>query len=344
MDAAHEPSPPTRRRPAIHDVARLAGVSHQTVSRVVNSHPSVSDRTRRLVLAAIDELGYRPSSAARALATGRSRVLGVVTLAGTLHGPVSMLYGIEAAAGEQGYSVSVAHLPTDDARTLTQTVARLQRQGVDGVVVIAPLVSMGEALSEFARQLPVVAIGNSVAAALPVVSVDNEAGARMATEHLLTQGHRTVWHLGGPDGWYEAHDRSAGWRSALLAAGAEAPPALTGDWSPRSGYQAGQVLARLPELTAVFVANDQMALGFLRALHEQGRRVPDDVSVVGFDDIPEAGYLTPPLTTIRQPFDTIGRRGLEALLSQIAPGRADDRQVVIEPELVVRESTAAPSG
>jgi DNA-binding LacI/PurR family transcriptional regulator len=331
-----------RRRPAMHDVARVAGVSHQTVSRVLNAHPSVRPSTRERVLAAIEELGYRPNSAARALVTGGSRMLGVVTVAGTLHGPVSMLYGVEAAAGEQGYSVTVAHLRADDPRTLTETVGRLQRQGVDGVVVIAPLVSMGESLATVARQIPLVVLGIDLVAGLPVVSVDNLAGARSATGHLLALGHRSVWHLGGPPGWYEAYERSTGWSTALTSAGVEAPPALTGDWSPRAGYQAGQMLAQMPAVTAVFAANDQMALGLLRALHERGRRVPEDVSVVGFDDIPEAGYLTPPLTTVRQPFDALGRQGLQSLLSQVQSGRPADLRVVLEPQLVVRESSSPP--
>jgi DNA-binding LacI/PurR family transcriptional regulator len=248
-----------RRRPAMHDVARVAGVSHQTVSRVLNAHPSVRPGTRERVLAAIEELGYRPNSAARALVTGGSR----------MPDPV---------------------------------------------------------------------------AGLPVVSVDNLAGARSATGHLLALGHRSVWHLGGPPGWYEAYERSTGWSTALTSAGVEAPPALTGDWSPRAGYQAGQMLAQMPDVTAVFAANDQMALGLLRALHERGRRVPEDVSVVGFDDIPEAGYLTPPLTTVRQPFDALGRQGLQSLLSQAQSGRPADLRVVLEPQLGGAGEHLAASG
>jgi DNA-binding LacI/PurR family transcriptional regulator len=334
--------PSLRRRRAMHDVARVAGVSHQTVSRVLNAHPSVRPGTRERVLAAIEELGYRPNSAARALVTGRSRLLGVVTVAGTLHGPVSMLYGVEAAAQEQGYSVTVAHLRADDPHALTATVTRLQRQGVDGVVVIAPLVSMSESLANVARQLPLVVVGIDLVAGLPIVSVDNEAGARIATEHLLALGHRSVWHLGGPPGWYESYERSTGWSAALTAAGIEVPPALSGDWSPRAGYQAGQMLARMPDVTAVFAANDQMALGLLRALREHRRPVPEEVSVVGFDDIPEAAYLTPPLTTIRQPFDALGRQGLQSLLSHVVSGRPADPRVVLEPQLVVRESSSPP--
>jgi DNA-binding LacI/PurR family transcriptional regulator len=223
---------------------------------------------------------------------------------------------------------------------LERAVANLHKQRVDGIVAIAPLVSIGESLTALARQIPLVAVESSSRASLPIVSVDQAAGARIATEHLLKLGHRTVWHVSGPAGWYESQDRVAGWMAALRAAGAEIPPALSGDWSPRSGYEAGQILGRMPEVTAVFVGNDQMALGVLRALNEHGRRVPDDVSLVGFDDIPESGYFSPPLTTVNQPFDTVGRRSLQTLLSQIETGQAVVDRVSIPPELVVRQSTA----
>jgi len=327
----------------MHDVARLAGVSHQTVSRVLNLHPSVSARTRTLVLAAIDELGYRPNSAARTLATGRSKTLGVITLAGTLYGPMSMLYGVEAAAREQGYMVTVVNVLSGEASALERAVANLQNQRVDGIVAIAPLISIGHSLVELSREVPLVAVDSAPAEALPIVAVDQAAGARMATEHLLALGHRTVWHVTGPAGWFESQDRVAGWTASLAAVGAEIPPALSGDWSPRSGYEAGQILCRMPEVTAVFVANDQMALGVLRALGEHRRRVPEDISVVGFDDIPESAYFAPPLTTVRQPFDAVGRRSLQSLLAQIEAGQNSAERVVIAPELVVRASTGPPS-
>jgi DNA-binding LacI/PurR family transcriptional regulator len=175
-----------------------------------------------------------------------------------------------------------------------------------------------------------------------VVAVDQALGARMATEHLLRQGHRTVWHIRGPESWLEAEGRMQGWREALQAAGIEPPgPLLTGDWSPASGYEAGLALAGRPEVGAVFVANDQMAVGLLRAMHERGRRVPEDVSVVGFDDIPEAAYLTPPLTTVHQPFDEVGRRSLALLMEQIEAGERTRRREIVSPGLVERRSVAA---
>jgi DNA-binding LacI/PurR family transcriptional regulator len=326
----------------MHDVARLAGVSHQTVSRVLNGQSSVSPRTSALVLAAIDELGYRPNSAARTLVTGRSRTLGLITIAGTLFGPMSTLYGVEAAAREEGYMLTVASVGHGEPGALDEALVNLQNQGVDGIVVVAPLISMGDALSSHARNLPLIAVEGSPSGSFPVVSVDQALGAQMATSHLLELGHSTVWHVAGPVGWYEAQERLAGWRQTLIAAHAEIPPVLRGDWTAQSGYEAGQILSRMPDVTAVFVTNDQMALGVLRALHEHGRRVPDDLSVIGFDDIPEAAHFIPPLTTVRQPFSDVGRRSLRAVLAQIESGASSDERIVIAPELITRKSTSVP--
>jgi DNA-binding LacI/PurR family transcriptional regulator len=321
------------------DVAVLAGVSHQTVSRVINKDASVKATTRMRVLAAIEELGYRRNSAARALVTGRSQTLGVVTLNSTLYGPASTLYGIEQAALESEYFMTVASLRSTDRPAVRQAIGRLVDQGVDGVVVIAPLVSVAEALADLPAGLPVVAVEGDAGADIDVVTVDQHAGAQSATRHLLDSGHATVWHVAGPPDWLEAQQRTAGWRATLEEAGAEVPPPLPGDWSARSGFEAGRVLAHMPEVSAVFVANDAMALGLLRAFHASGRQVPGDISVVGFDDVPESAYFTPPLTTIRQDFGEVGRRSLALLLDQIESGSRAARRIVVETTLVVRDST-----
>jgi DNA-binding LacI/PurR family transcriptional regulator len=341
-DAPSAPAAGQPRPPAMTDVARFVGVSHQTVSRVINNHPNVRPQTRARVLAAMQELGYRPNTAARTLATGRSRTLGVVTLPGTLYGPSSTLYAIEQAAWAADYQVSVVRLRSVDQASVRQAVARLVTQSIEGVIAITPLLVSGEALSQVARTLPFVAVEGNPEGDLSIVSVDQEAGARRATQHLLAAGHATVWHVAGPHGWYEAAGRVAGWRQALEDAGAKIPLTLTGDWTPSAGFEAGQILARTSEATAIFVANDQMALGVLRALREHGRRVPEDVSVVGFDDIPEAGYFSPPLTTIRQDFASVGRASLRSLIDQIESGKPSSTRVVIPPDLVVRDSTAPP--
>jgi DNA-binding LacI/PurR family transcriptional regulator len=324
------------------DVARLAGVSYQTVSRVLHDSPNVRQETRTRVLAAMRRLDYRPNPLAQALVTGRSRTLGVVSFGTTLYGPASTLLGIEEAAYGAGYAVAVASLKTLNRASVLEMVDRLRRQGVDGIVVIAPQRSAFDALLHLAPQDPVVAVEAGPDDSVPVVAVDHFAGAAAATRHLLGLGHRTVWHLAGPQDWLEAEERVEGWRSTLNAAGARVPPLLRGDWSARSGYELGEQLLGVQDLTAVFVANDQMALGLLRRLYEAGRETPRQISIVGFDDIPESAYFSPPLTTVRQDFAEVGRRCLHVLLDQIRAGRRMAARVVVPTELVVRGSTAAP--
>lgn len=325
------------------DVGRLAGVSHQTVSRVINGSRHVRPETRRRVLTAMQELGYRPNPAARALATGRTNVLGVVSFDTTLYGPASTLFGIERAAHDAGYFIIVASMTALDRPSLTSAVERLQVQGIDGILVIASLEVAADALQHVREDIPLVAVEAGPPGDLPVVEVDQFSGACQATGHLLELGHTSVWHIAGPAEFLESGQRLEGWRHTLRAAGVEPPPPLTGDWSARSGYELGVRLARDPAVTAIFAGNDQMALGVLRAMHEHGRRIPEHVSVVGFDDIPEASYLLPPLTTIRQDFNELGRRSLQ-LLVRIIDGERSPSGTAVVPELVVRASTAAPPG
>jgi DNA-binding LacI/PurR family transcriptional regulator len=332
------------RKVRLADVAERASVSLQTVSRVVNGDPKVSAQTRERVEAIIRDLNYEPNSAARTLATGRSRTLGVVCTDTTHYGPASMLLGLEQAARAAGYSINATSLMEITRRSVMEAIASLVGQGVDGVVVIAPHVSASTALSNLPKGTPLVALEGGHAADVPAVTVDQVGGAVQATRHLLELGHATVWHIAGPPDWLDGQGRVEGWRSALLAAQAPIPPMITGDWSARSGYDAGLSLATQPEVTAVFAANDQMALGALRAFHEFGRRVPGDISVVGFDDIPESAYFTPPLTTIRQDFDEVGRRGLDLLLQEMGVLESGPRDQTVAPLLVVRASSASPSG
>lgn len=322
------------------DVARLAGVSHQTVSRVLHDSPNVRGETRDRVLAAIRQLDYRPNSMARALATGRSKTLGVVSSDTTFYGPASTLFGIEQAAHDAGYAVSVASLRSLSRSMVLDAIQQLRDQGVDGVAVIAPLRANVDALRHLNPDFPVVAVEAGHNASIPVATVDQRAGAASATRHLLNLGHKTVYHLAGPTDWQEAEERIVGWKSALEAAGAPVPEVIRGDWTPRSGYELGESLLKIRQLTAIFVANDQMALGLLRRLHEAGREVPKDLSIVGFDDIPESAYFTPPLTTVRQDFSELGRRCLHILLAKIE-GEDLSMRVVVPPELVVRDSTSA---
>jgi DNA-binding LacI/PurR family transcriptional regulator len=334
----------TVREPAMTDVARLAGVSHQTVSRVLNGHPNVREQTRLRVQAAITELGYRPNRAARVLATGTSQVIGFVARFSTLYGPEAMLTALAEAALQQGFAVSVESVRTLDRRPVAEAIGRLLDQRVAGLVVIAPVESANDALDDLPADIPLVNVDGDPRRPTGLVTVDQEAGAHAATTHLLQAGHPTVWHVSGPSDWFDAQGRIAGWQRALAEAGAEIPPLMPADWSAASGYRTGQILARMREVTAVFAANDHLALGILRALSEHGRRVPEDISVVGFDDVPEAAYFIPPLTTIRPDFDGIATASLDLLLAQIRSGhRIGDRRM-LTPTLVSRDSVTPYGG
>ncbi|MCH5671062.1 LacI family DNA-binding transcriptional regulator [Streptomyces gilvus] len=339
----------TERAPVMADVARLAGVSHQTVSRVLHDHPNVRAATRDRVLAAVRELGYRPNAAARTLATRRTRTLGVISFNTTLYGPACMLYGIEQAARQHEYFVTVAAVGTLDRRSVLDAVDRLRDQGVEGIIVIAPQTSAIAALANVPSDVPLVAVGCGTHAALASVAVDNEAGAELATNYLLDLGHRTVHHLVGPRSWLDAQEREAGWRNTLEKRGAEVPEPLAGvDWTARTGYELGRRIATDPDVTAVFCANDHMALGLLRALQQAGLRVPEDISVVGFDDMPETEYFGPSLTSVRQDFDELGRRALRLLIEIVGDPDAgpqvveEAHHIVIPPNLVVRTSATRP--
>ncbi len=335
-----ERPPPRRRRAVMLDVGRRAGVSHQTVSRVINGSPHVRSETRERVLKAMLELGYRPNSVARALVTGRSNTLGVVSFDTTLYGPASTLFGIERAAHEAGYFIIVASLKALDRASVADAVERLRRQGVDGILVIAPQEEAADALLHAPGDAPLVAVEAGPDEAVPLAAVDQFAGAASATRHLLDLGHRTVWHIAGPMNFLESRERLNGWRQTLESAGADPPEPLAGDWSARAGYDLGRRLGRDREATAIFVANDQMALGVLRAMHESRRRVPEEVSIVGFDDIPESPFFLPPLTTVRQDFNELGSRSVRLLLRVMASDRRVPSAPRVQPELVVRGSTA----
>ncbi|HET9105223.1 MAG TPA: LacI family DNA-binding transcriptional regulator [Solirubrobacteraceae bacterium] len=325
------------------DVGRLAGVSHQTVSRVINGSRHVSPETRERVNAAMRELGYRPNSIARALVTGRSKTLGVVSFDTTLYGPASTLFGIERAAHAADYFIIVASLRALDRSSVDEAVDRLRLQAVEGILVIVSEDETAQALLHASADVPLVAVQGGPGHGVPVVAVDQLQGAAAATRHLLELGHRTVHHVAGPRESLEAGQREQAWREVLHAAGADVPPVHRGDWGAPLGYAHGRELAADPEVTAVFVANDQMALGVLRAMHEAGRRIPEDVSVVGFDDIPEAPYFTPPLTTVRQDFGELGSLSLRILIGAIEAaqsGRGLPAGAQIAPSLVVRASTA----
>ena len=321
------------------DVAQLAGVSQQTVSRVVNSREYVGGDTRERVLAAMRELNYRPNRAAQALVTGRSKTLGVISIESVAFGPSSVLLGLERAAHAHGYFVSVARLASLDRGSLFQALEQLQRQSVEGVLLNTGQDGITNELDRRLTDVPVVAVEDTPEARVPIVAVDQEGGAAAATQLLLELGHRNVAHIAGPKDWSSARRRMEGWRAVLESAEVPVPPPSFGDWSVRSGHELGRQLAQDREVTALFAANDEMALGAMRAMFEAGRDVPGDVSIVGFDDVPFARYLTPPLTTIRQDFEEIGRRSVDVLLDAIGGGQDSHARAAITPELIVRDST-----
>jgi len=327
------------------DVARLARVSHQTVSRVINNPAAVRPETRHRVEEAIASLGYRPNAAARTLVTSRSRTIGVVAAGTTLFGPASILLAVEQAARGEGWIVNVASLPDLRPASVSEAFTYLEELRVGGIVVIAPQRNATDAMLALPSGTPVVAVDGGLVAELPIVCVDQSAGARQVTEHLLGLGHRTVHHIAGPQDWLEAEERVSGWLAALVAAGAPVPEPARGDWTAEQGFVVGARMLTDPAVTAVFAANDQTALGVIRAVQQAGRQVPDDVSIAGFDDLPEAPYYGPALTSVRQGFPALGELAVRTLVALIEGqdvplGRVDSRTVA--PELVVRASTGPP--
>lgn len=318
-------------------------MSHQTVSRVVNGDQNVRPATRAKVDAAIAKLNYRPSAAARALASRKTRALGLISTGGPLFGPSSIMQGFDGAARMAGYQVSIATLPAADAETMRTgmraAVDALLGQNVEAIVLIAPDSGAIEAVQAVDVRVPLVTADSMAHDGLVSVSLDQYAGAVLATEHLISLGHTSIVHVGGPSEWTDALERERGWRAALEARGLEAPEVLRGDWTPESGYRLGLALAADPELTAVFCANDQMALGVLHAFAERGIDVPGRVSITGFDDVPEAAHFIPPLTTVRQDFAALGRQ-IMATVESLLAGGTDEVPGVAAPTLVVRRSTA----
>ncbi|MFI9152279.1 LacI family DNA-binding transcriptional regulator [Streptomyces sp. NPDC053367] len=323
------------------DVAAMAGVSSQTVSRVANNRDNVDEATREKVLAAMQVLGYRPNTAARALVTGRFGALGVVSFDVGAHGNARTLAAIADAAREADFSINFMGVRAQTEAAVRKAFRHLMLQSVDGIVLVESQILDTPSL-HLPPTMPIVVADGETGHRYPNVDFDQAHGARSAVTHLLELGHRTVWHVAGPHDSFAARRRAESWHRTLTAARAPVPPVSYGDWTAASGYRIGQQLAGRPEVTAVFAANDQMALGVMLALHQAGRRVPADVSVVGFDDVAEAAYFVPPLTTIQQDFEVVGRHCVTLLLDQIDGRTAGPRSLAVEPVLIVRESTAPP--
>jgi DNA-binding LacI/PurR family transcriptional regulator len=285
-------------------------------------------------------LEYAPSSAPRPAPSRRARTIGVLSLDPTAYGKAAALTSIQRATRDRDHFVSILSIPARDRGSLRRAVARLRRLGVDGILVVAPQRGAVEVLDKLSGDIPVVAVASGRQELVSAVAIDHYSGAVAATRHLLELGHRSVFHIAGPPDGQDPGRRLAGWRDTLVAAGVEIPLPMVGDWSPGAGYELGCRLAPRTDVTAIFVANDQMALGVLRALHEARRRVPRGVSVVGFGGGPEGEFFSPPLTTVREDYAELGRRGLELLLTEVEVGRHASVNDTIPAELIVRASTA----
>jgi len=334
---------PTR-KPSITDVARIAGVSYQTVSRVINDAPDVNAGTRARIHEIIAEVGYRRNRSAAALVTNRSTSIGIVTDGSPRFGPVGTLLSLEREARERGYGVAVAAANEPYERSVQAAFNTLDESGVDAIIVIAPRLSMAEATRRASIRVPVemIAAGASGAPNVFTYSEDQESGARMATQHLIDLGHTDIAHIAGSMDWFDGRVRKSGWESALAGAGLRPGLCIEGDWSPKWAYEVGLRLiaeGRVP--SAIFAVSDHTALGLIRAFSENGVRVPHDVSIVGFDDLEGSDYFLPPLTTVRQDFPALARGTIEVLLGAVE-GRDVDRTPSV-PTLVVRDSTIRAS-
>jgi DNA-binding LacI/PurR family transcriptional regulator len=329
------------RGPSMADVAMAAGVSHQTVSRVLNGSELVKEQTKARVLAAIAELGYRRNAAARMLKTNRSGRIGMISAHLGFYGPSTIAVAVQEAGHRAGYQVSLVAVSDFHSDTLGAAVERLLDEAVEAIVVaVAHRAALERALS-LELPIPLVVAQGVSAGQTMAAGIDQVAGGLLATEHLLDLGHVHVAHVTGPLDWIEAGQRREGWQRAHERRRLLPGPELTGDWTARSGYEAGLRIADDTSVSAVFVANDTMALGLLRSMHQRVRRVPEDISVVGFDNVPEAAYLWPALTTVNQELDELGQRAVDLTLRAIG-GEPDPREDLITPTLLVRGSTAPP--
>ena len=330
--------PKSERAPSMHDVATRAGVSHQTVSRVLNGFAGVRPATKAGVLAAIEELGYRRNNAARSLVLGRSQAIGVLVPNVPNFGPTSSLYAVERAIREAGFQPLVTVTP-EDTKSVTSALDFLFDHAIEALVVMAAVRDVLEVIDTYAPKVPVAYLLTGDDRAPWSVSVNQEEGVALAIDHLVSFGHERIQHVAGPASSTEAELRVQAVATELKRRGLATLPTLHGDWSPLSGYELADQLD--PSTTAVFCGNDQMAMGLIHALVDSGLRVPDDMSVTGFDDIPESAHMLPPLTTVRQDFPAVGELAVELLVAALA-GQELPATTPLSAELIVRASVAAP--
>lgn len=339
-----------RKRIGIKDIAKQAGVSIATVSRVINDHPDVSAETRKTVNQVIERLGYQPSNLARSLIQGRSRTLGVVSSGMKYFGPSSIISAIEERASVLGYSVLLSLMRRPETNDVDQILSELLSRHVDGIVWAVPEIGNNRDWLEETLpgiSVPVVFLSMRPRPGFSVIEYDNRGGARMAAQHLIDQGYKNIGLITGPLDWWAAFQRQLGWQDALKEAHLPVQESLIveGDWLPSSG-ELGlyRLLERRKDIDAVFACNDQMALGALKAANFMGLQVPGDLAVVGFDDVPEAAYYCPPLTTVRQDMVALGHSAMQELgrlIDSLEAGKdgVEPNPIWIQPQLVVRKSS-----
>jgi LacI family transcriptional regulator len=340
-------------RTTIADVAHLASVSKATVSRVLAGQTKyVREETRQRVLQAIDELAYHPSSAARSLKSKRSFTLGIVGYGFEYYGPSCTLCGIEQQASNLGYTVLLNLIRQPETNNVGQLLGNMLSRYVDGIIWAVPEIGDNRAWVKYNTSrlsVPTVFLSMEPQPDQFVVTIDNYSGGLMATRHLIVRGCQNIGLITGPLDWWEARQRKLGWRGALASVGLPSTDSLVseGNWSAASGERGlNQLLARHPEIDGVFACNDQMALGALKVARQLGRRVPEDLAIIGFDDIPEAAYFYPPLSTVRQDMVKLGCRAVRELGKVIEANRSGDslppETILLQPELIVRESSILP--
>jgi len=337
-------------RATIKEVASAAGVSTQTVSRVINNRPDVSPETRKRVQEVIDQLGYQPSALARSLIRQRSYTLGVVTAGLKYIGPSRTLSGITGAAERAGYSLLLKELPNFNTNNVGPLFQTLVSRHVDGIIWAVP--EVGENLNwannlSLEIDIPIVHITMKSREKIWVVSIDNYLGGQLAMSHLIGQGYQHIGHISGPLDWWEARERKAAWSNGLKDANFDVKDEhwVEGNWSSSSGAQAIEKLyEQYPEMDAVFVANDQMALSVMQYACRKGISIPHDLGVVAFDDIPESAYFWPPLTTVQQDQYNVGEVAVEEIIKIIESGWDEHepvrpKSIMLAPTLVVRKSS-----
>jgi DNA-binding LacI/PurR family transcriptional regulator len=338
-------SSPKKKNLTIHDVAALTGVSYQTVSRVINGMPEVAASTRARIQQVLAEVGFRPNLTARQLASKRSTTVGLVTFATNFYGPSQIMVHSEQASKELGLTFMFSGIVESSTRDIRRAVDELCAHQVCGILIHLPWEVDLQDLQDVCRDVPVVAVDSDFGFECPSVFINQELGSRMATRHLLQVGHKKIAHLRGPVLWRAARLRYVGWQKELKAARRPLGPVVDGDWTAESGFQGAQELISKywGKFSAVVVANDQMALGAIRAFEESSIRIPEQISLVGFDDIPEAGFFRPPLSTIKQDFASLGRLSIQSLMARVDPGRAPFANRTIQPRFIERASTASPA-